>query len=65
MFDIADTPFTGVGDEEKQAYASTPKQTGSYQGYKLRRYWVSHFLWSALEVTHLDIAYRKWSLRSD
>jgi len=39
IFDIADIPFAGVGDEEKQAYASAIKQTGSYQGYKLRRYW--------------------------
>lgn len=40
MFDIADIPFTGVSDEEKQPYVADIKQTGSYQGYKLRRYWV-------------------------
>jgi len=28
-----------VSDEEKQVYAGTMKQTGSYQVYKLRRYW--------------------------
>ncbi|KAF9238972.1 Clavaminate synthase-like protein [Melanogaster broomeanus] len=28
-----------VSDEEKQVYAGTMKQTGSYQGYKLRQYW--------------------------
>ncbi|KIJ63602.1 hypothetical protein HYDPIDRAFT_29394 [Hydnomerulius pinastri MD-312] len=39
MFDIADIPFAGVSDEEKQVYAGTMKQTGSYQGYKLRQYW--------------------------
>ncbi|KAH7903359.1 Clavaminate synthase-like protein [Hygrophoropsis aurantiaca] len=39
MFDIADVPFSGVSEEEKQVYAGTMKQTGSYQGYKLRRYW--------------------------
>ncbi|KAH0831127.1 hypothetical protein J3R83DRAFT_13693 [Lanmaoa asiatica] len=39
MFDIADIPFTAVRDEEKQAYAGTMKQTGSFQGYKLRRYY--------------------------
>ena len=44
IFDIADIPFAGVCDEEKQAYASAIKQTGSYQGYKLRRYWVSNCL---------------------
>ncbi|KIJ06318.1 hypothetical protein PAXINDRAFT_20480 [Paxillus involutus ATCC 200175] len=39
MFDIADVPFAGVSDEEKQVYAATMKQTGSYQGYKPRQYW--------------------------
>lgn len=50
MFDIADVSFTGVSDEEKQVYAGTMKQTGSYQGYKLRHYWVRHHLWSTLEL---------------
>ena len=40
MFDIADTSFSAVSDSEKQIYAGTMKQTGSYQGYKLRQYWV-------------------------
>jgi hypothetical protein len=40
MFDIADVPFSQVSDDEKQKYVATPKQTGSYQGYKLREYWV-------------------------
>jgi isopenicillin N synthase-like dioxygenase len=39
MFDIGDTAFSQVSDEEKQQYAGTMKQTGSYQGYKLRQYW--------------------------
>ncbi|OAX33794.1 Clavaminate synthase-like protein [Rhizopogon vinicolor AM-OR11-026] len=39
MFDIADVPFSAVSDSEKQIYAGTMKQTGSYQGYKLRQYW--------------------------
>ncbi|KAF9230440.1 hypothetical protein BU15DRAFT_69194, partial [Melanogaster broomeanus] len=38
MFDIADIPFSGVSDDEKQVYAGTMKQTGSWQGYKLRQY---------------------------
>jgi hypothetical protein len=40
IFDIADLPFSGVSDSEKQIYAGTMKQSGSYQGYKLRQYWV-------------------------
>lgn len=40
MFDIADVPFSAVSDSEKQIYAGTMKQTGSYQGYKPRQYWV-------------------------
>ncbi|KAN0094766.1 Clavaminate synthase-like protein [Tylopilus felleus] len=39
IFDIADIPFACVSDEEKQAYEGTMKQTGSFQGYKPRRYW--------------------------
>ncbi|KAF8549939.1 Clavaminate synthase-like protein [Imleria badia] len=38
IFDIADIPFTGVSDEEKQAYSGIMKQTGSFQGYKPRGY---------------------------
>ena len=40
MFDIANVPFSQVGDEEKQAYAGNIKETGTFQGYKLRNYWV-------------------------
>jgi hypothetical protein len=48
MFDIADVPFAGVSDEEKQVYAATMKQTGSYQGYKPRQYWVRRILFFEL-----------------
>jgi len=40
MFDIADLPFSAVSDSERRIYAGTMKQTGSYQGYKPRQYWV-------------------------
>ncbi|KAK7680292.1 hypothetical protein QCA50_016532 [Cerrena zonata] len=39
IFDIADLPFSHVSDEEKRKYEGTMLQSGSYQGYKLRRYW--------------------------
>lgn len=39
IFDIADVPFAQVSPEEKQCYAGTMKESGSYQGYKLRQYW--------------------------
>ncbi|KAF9265007.1 Clavaminate synthase-like protein [Marasmius fiardii PR-910] len=39
MFDIANIPFELVPEEEKQAFDSKPHETGSFQGYKLRRYW--------------------------
>ena len=42
MFDIADVPFTGVNDEEKQVYAAAIKETGSYRGYKLPGYFVGY-----------------------
>ncbi len=42
IFDIADVPFTQVSDLEKQKYAGKMLETGSYTGYKLRRYWVRY-----------------------
>lgn len=42
FFDIADMPFAHVSDEEKEIYAGKMKDTGSYQGYKLRNYWVRY-----------------------
>ena len=29
-----------MSEEEKKAYTGNIKATGSYQGYKLRQYWV-------------------------
>ena len=40
MFDIADIPFARVSEEEKKIYVARMKETGSYQGYKPRQYWV-------------------------
>lgn len=41
MFDIGDVALSdAVSDEEKKKYESNTLETGSYQGYKLRRYWV-------------------------
>ena len=42
MFDIADIPFSQVSEAEKKAYEGRVKETGTYQGYKLRQYWVCH-----------------------
>ncbi|KAF9460593.1 hypothetical protein BDZ94DRAFT_1222828 [Collybia nuda] len=39
IFDIANLPFAHVNDEDKQKYIAHIKETGSYQGYKLRQYW--------------------------
>jgi isopenicillin N synthase-like dioxygenase len=39
MFDIGDSAFTQVSEEEKQQYVAMMKQTGSWQGYKPRQYW--------------------------
>ena len=30
-----------MSDDEKQEYVGRMMETGSYQGYKLRQYWVS------------------------
>ncbi|KAF9011700.1 Clavaminate synthase-like protein [Cyathus striatus] len=40
MLDIADIPFSQTSDEEKNTYLAKIKDTGSYQGYKLRQYWL-------------------------
>ena len=40
IFDIANVPFAQVSDEEKLRYNGKMLETGSYQGYKLRQYWV-------------------------
>ncbi|KAK7042536.1 Clavaminate synthase-like protein [Favolaschia claudopus] len=39
MFDIADVPFSSVGDEEKHFYTPNIEEAGSFQGYKPREYW--------------------------
>ncbi|EJD39520.1 Clavaminate synthase-like protein [Auricularia subglabra TFB-10046 SS5] len=39
MFDIADIPFSGATDADKQTYLAPMKESGSYQGYKPRQYW--------------------------
>ena len=41
IFDIADIPFTQVKEEEKKKYVGKIREEGSYQGYKLRQFWVS------------------------
>jgi len=40
MFDIADIPMSGVPEDEKRAYTGDSKNTGIFQGYKPRQYWV-------------------------
>ncbi|KAF9016061.1 Clavaminate synthase-like protein [Hymenopellis radicata] len=40
MFDIGELALSdAVSDEEKKKYESNTQETGSYQGYKLRKYW--------------------------
>ncbi|CAL1710347.1 unnamed protein product [Somion occarium] len=39
IFDIADVPFAQVSDEEKRKYEAKMLEEGTFQGYKLRRYW--------------------------
>lgn len=48
MFDIADIPMSGVPEEEKWAYAGNSHETGLFQGYKPRQYWVDHFITLAI-----------------
>ena len=48
VFDIANVPFEQVSDDEKIKYMGKMLETGSYQGYKLRQYWVSRYRRSLL-----------------
>jgi len=41
IFDIADVPFAQVNEDEKRQYEGKMEQSGSYEGYKLRQYFVS------------------------
>jgi hypothetical protein len=40
MFDIANMPFEHVSESEKKEYLAAIKADGSFQGYKLREYFV-------------------------
>ena len=53
MFDIANVPFEQVPEEEKKEFDSKPHETGSFQGYKLRQYWV-RALTTMLQLRSLD-----------
>lgn len=52
MFDIGNVPFSQVSDTEKKTYEGNVKGTGTYQGYKLRQYWVCQWFLYA-EHSHL------------
>ncbi|CAA7263311.1 unnamed protein product [Cyclocybe aegerita] len=43
VFDIADVPFTQVREAEKRSFVAKMEEEGSFQGYKLRQYWVISF----------------------
>lgn len=62
IFDIADVPFTQVSDDEKRKYQGKMLETGSYQGYKLRQYWVRHDqrLYASPRVLTMLRAARRW-----
>lgn len=52
MFDIANVPLAQVTDEEKIKFDGKMQQTGSYQGYKPRQYWVMSILTLPLRRPH-------------
>jgi hypothetical protein len=41
MFDLSNYAVENVSDEEKQKYVGNMRETGSYRGYKPRKFWVS------------------------
>lgn len=40
VFGVADVAFSQVSEVEKKKYAAPIRETGFYQGYKARQYWV-------------------------
>ncbi|KAK7053088.1 hypothetical protein VNI00_004409 [Paramarasmius palmivorus] len=50
IFDIANIPFTRVPEEEKLLYDAKSHESGSFQGYKLREYWIPSTLREASEI---------------
>ena len=66
MFDIANVAFSQVSDREKKAYEGKVKETGSYQGYKLRQYWVYSYSCSrSIILTQTSLAHRRRSAGPD
>lgn len=64
MFDIANVPFSGVNDSEKESYLSTRLEDGSVQGYILLKYTVSNPTHDYLiYASHSNSAYRRRSSR--
>ena len=51
MTDIADLAFSKVSDSEKRQFEGNMKE-GTYQGYKLRQYWVRSLRRTVLYLTH-------------
>jgi hypothetical protein len=43
MFDLSNYAVENVSDEEKQKYVGNMRETGTYRGYKLRKFWVGDF----------------------
>lgn len=41
MFDLSDYAVEHVSEEEKQKYMGRMRETGTYRGYKPRKFWVS------------------------
>jgi hypothetical protein len=41
MFDLSNYVVEHVGDEEKRKYEGHMRETGTYRGYKPRKFWVS------------------------
>ncbi|TBU47752.1 Clavaminate synthase-like protein [Dichomitus squalens] len=39
IFDVADVPFTQVSEDEKKRFQTKTQETGTPEGYKLRRSW--------------------------
>ncbi|PIL28759.1 hypothetical protein GSI_08803 [Ganoderma sinense ZZ0214-1] len=39
MFDIADAPFSQVSEDEKKRFQTKTQETGTAEGYKMRRVW--------------------------
>ncbi len=62
MFDLSNYAVENVSEEEKQKHTGRMRETGTYRGYKPRKFWVPNTVPVALETEtdSYSLAHRWW-----